>query len=124
MNTHDILAEYVEGLVNGNLSIQDLIQKYDIEEGSELELLLQLAEKLDEVLVQVEPSEVFVEALRDRLVNDPSLLERLRHLSAAQLAAGVGGLTVAAGLIWWARRSTLDVLIRRKPSETADALAS
>lgn len=127
LKPEEILAEYAEGLAAGTLTVADLIEKYQIEAGSELDVLLQLAETLDDILMTVEPSAQFVDELHQTLLKErETLLARLRHLSPSQVAAGIGGLTVAAGLLWLARRSALDILVRRNTvtPDTAEALAS
>jgi hypothetical protein len=116
--TEDILAEYLAGSV----SVDDLMTRYDIKTGSELEDLLLIAEQLEQVLVHVSPSPEFVATLRADLLRGDSetFIKRLRVLSPSlslrqvgSLAAGIGGLTVAAGLLWYARRTGFSVRPRR-----------
>jgi hypothetical protein len=127
----DILAEYADGLSDGSVTTADLIKKYDIIAGSDDEALLQLAAQLEAVLVQVAPSPEFVTQLRHELLtgSPQRVLERLRTLSASklgQLAAGlgVGGVTVAAGVLfwYWSRREKFNPLAL--DSESVTALAS
>lgn len=110
-SVEDILAEYADGLVTGGIQANDLIQKYDIQAHSELAAMLKLAQALEGILVQVEPSPEFVRDLRRELLHEPqSVLNRLGKLSSVQmgqLAAGIGGLTLAAGILWLAGRSYL-----------------
>lgn len=107
----EILAQYADGFINGSVDISALLAEHDIPEDSETADLLRLAADLREVLVQVDPSEQFVEQLKQELLTTKpdTVVEWLRKLSAAQqVAAGIGGMTVAAGLFWFARRSTVD----------------
>jgi hypothetical protein len=131
MNTRpeDILAEYAEGLVRQEVDLKALLQKYEVAPDSELEALLQLAASLEKVLVGATPTVAFVEALRQKLAGNPSpaLLSRVRSLSTAQqIVAGLGGLTLAAGILWIARKSALDFFPKRLEgeTETPPALAS
>jgi hypothetical protein len=132
ISTEDILAEYAEGFLDGSITAADLITKYDIKPGSELEALLLLAERLGDVLVKVAPTPEFVAQLRrDLLKGDAvSLVARLRQLhpslSRRQLAAGIGGLTVAAGfagLLWYAHRSGYNLRPRHEAPPVADGEA-
>jgi hypothetical protein len=124
-SVEDILAEYADGLAAGSLQAQDLIQKYDIQAHSELAALLKLAQALETILVEVEPSPEFVLDLRRELLHEPqTVLHRLSKLSNSQmgqLAAGLGGLTLAAGILWLAGRSYLH---RREGATLSKAAAS
>jgi hypothetical protein len=125
----NILAEYADGFLDGSVTIAALRTKYAIEAGSELDHLLHIASQLEQILVEVTPSEIFLNELRAQLIGmdsrQLSLLLRLRHLTVIQLAAGIGGMiggvTVAAGILWYARRSALDIRQRRltAPQEAA-----
>ena len=111
---HDILAEYADGFIDGSVNIADLLAKHDIASDSELYHLLELARELEESLVGVEPSAKFIRNLRKELTqeSDP-LLHWLLHAPAVRVAAGIGGITVAAGIVWYAKRAGLDVKLRR-----------
>lgn len=118
----EILAEYADGLAQGNVRAEEVLAKYQVEAGSDLEALLLLAQALEGVLVRVYPSAEFAEQLRRDLLgmeNTLAILDSLRQLrlSNRQIAAGVGGLTVAAGVIWWVRRAGIDLLMRRNATE-------
>lgn len=116
MDNRDILAEYADGLIQGNLRLEDVLQKYQIAPGSELEALLRMAALLDRVLVQVDPSPEFVQQLREELLGTDvqTLIQRLRQLTTFQIAAGLGGITFAAGVLWWARRLNEEARLRRR----------
>lgn len=112
-NLQTILAEYADGLANGTVTADDLRIKYNIAPESELDHLLHLATHLEQVLVSVAPSEAFVAELREQLIGGKinPVLMRLRHLTALQVAAGIGAglggvtvVTVAAGLLWYNSR--------------------
>lgn len=126
----EILAEYADGFITGKLTLSDLVKKYDVLPGSELDALLKLAQELEHVLVMVAPTPGFISGLRSELLATKSatLLYRLRNLSRVQLAAGIGGLTVAAGIIWYARKSGFDIRLLRNglasaPQEGSEASA-
>lgn len=114
----DILAEYADQLIEGHITVAEVMAKYNIPSGSETEILLKLAFQLETVLVNVAPSPEFVAQLRQDLLSGSSqnVVARLRTLSAAQLgqlAAGVGGVTVVAGVLfwYWSRREKLLPLV-------------
>ena len=116
---HDILAEYADGFIDGSVSVADLLAKHDIATDSELYELLELALQLEESLVTVEPSAKFIRNLRKELTQDSDpILHWLLHAPAVRVAAGIGGITVAAGIVWYAKKAGLDVKLRR------DVLAS
>ncbi len=108
----DILAEYAEGLAQGYISPGELVEKYNIPPGSEAEALVYFAAKLEFVLREVQPSEAFVAQLRAELLGQETLVERLRALTPAQVMAGIGGMTMVAGLFWFVRRTAQE---RRNP---------
>ncbi|HLA43481.1 MAG TPA: hypothetical protein VJZ27_08610, partial [Aggregatilineales bacterium] len=66
----DILAELADGFLDGSIEITDLIEKYNILPGSELETLLQLAASLEGMLLPVSPSSDFIRKLRHELLNE------------------------------------------------------
>jgi hypothetical protein len=116
-NIEEILAQYADQLIDGRMTIPELMAQYQIPNGSEAESLLTLAVQLEAVLVKVAPSPEFVAQLRHDLLSGSSQhgLARLRSLSAAQvgqLAAGVGGVTMVAGVLfwYWSRRERLPSL--------------
>ncbi len=107
----EILAEYADGLANGSITANDLLQQYQAAGSSELEQLLQLALELESILVQVAPSTEFVAQLRHDLLDSATSLNgynrwwQLSPLQIGGLAAGIGGITVAAaGILWYVAR--------------------
>lgn len=112
----DILAEYAEGLAAGGISPEALILKYGLAENSEIAQLLRLAAEIEQVLVRVAPSDVFVAQLRDELmaVKSQTLLTWLRQLNTMYVAAGIGSVTMAAGIFWLASRNPALEKWRRK----------
>ncbi|NJL93457.1 MAG: hypothetical protein HC915_06860 [Anaerolineae bacterium] len=103
----EILAEYADALTRGDARVEDLLQKYNIPPGSELEALLYLAQALEKALVSVQPNTEFVERLRVQLLGQEAAWHWLRQLSITQVAAGIagiGGVTVAAGVLIWVGR--------------------
>lgn len=105
-----ILAEFAEGFIQGALTAEDLIKKYDLSADSEITELLKLAQMLENVLTPVQPSPAFVNQLRVELEQEPTaFVERLRHMTRLQMAAGIAGISGITGLtvaaIWWATRS-------------------
>lgn len=114
----DILAEYADGLITGETNIEKLRNKYNVAPHSELDELLQVAAELQELLVMVTPAPQFVSQLRDELLGkNPALARRLVvKFNRTQLAAGLGGLTVAAGMLWYAKRTGIE--LRLRPLET------
>lgn len=102
----NILGEYADSLVQGTIRVEEVMEKYQIAPESELAALLRVAALLDQVLVQVEPSSEFIQQLRQELMDEDviNLIQRIRQLTTLQIAAGLGGLTFAAGVLWWARR--------------------
>lgn len=124
----DILAEYADGLVKGSVRVEEVLEKYHILPGSELEKLLRIAALLDKVFVQVDPSPEFVRHLREELMAEDviTLVQRIRQLTTLQIAAGLGGITFAAGVLWWARRLNEEARLRRRTLGEAQesALAS
>ncbi|NLX09096.1 MAG: hypothetical protein GXY36_05535 [Chloroflexi bacterium] len=83
---------------------------------AQLEELLTLARLLSQVLVPVKPSDAFVEDLRQQLLTATpgerrTWYERVRQLPpGVQLAAGIGGATLTAGVVLAARRPVMDAL--------------
>lgn len=119
MDHKDILAEYADGLVKGNIRVEEVLEKYNIPPGSELAALLRMAALLDRVLVQVDVPPEFVHQLREELLGTDvqTLVQRIRQLTTFQIAAGLGGITFAAGVLWWARRLNEESRLRRGAEE-------
>ncbi|WP_162909953.1 hypothetical protein [Aggregatilinea lenta] len=109
----DMLLAYADTLVAG-LAWSLPFKHGNLPEQSEE--LFALTEQLHNTLVPVEPSPIFVRELRShlmdvQLVDAPSLWERTRQLPLpVQIAAGLGGATLTAGIVLVARRPLLDAL--------------
>lgn len=103
-----------------------LLARADTAEG-DLGALLRLAERLERAMPAVTPSEQYVAQLRQRLLASdsqemPSLWRRIRQLPPrTQLAAGIGGATLTAGVVILATRSVYDVLGSRRSRRTVTA---
>lgn len=110
----DMLLAYADTLVAG-LAWSLPFNKHG-SDSERSEDLFALTEQLHHTLVPVDPSPIFVRELRSHLMDfqladTPSLWERTRHLPLpVQIAAGLGGATLTAGLVLVARRPLLDAL--------------
>jgi hypothetical protein len=93
-----------------------LFDLYDDPLLAQFEGLLTLAERISRLLIQVSPSEQFVNQLRHELIDASSpgrrsLWGRIRSLPPrTQLAAGIGGAAVTAGVVLIASRSMPNAL--------------
>jgi hypothetical protein len=107
----NLLADHADGLLKGVVSTTALLTRYGLTGDLYIKNLIHIAEQIQIAMPEVEPSEAFVAALYAQLVgaHDHNMfdrlvawrIERLRHLPAhMQLAAGLGGLTLTAGLYW------------------------
>jgi hypothetical protein len=107
----ELLIAHADALVAGRLAPEQLLRPYDAETRSEVIELLALAERVSRALAEVSPSEQFVAQLRRQLVEIPvserrSWWERIRQLPPrTQLAAGIGGATLTAGVVLIVSRS-------------------
>lgn len=119
----DLVDAHAAALTRGTPGLDALLAQYDRATVAQAGDLLALAELVSQALSPVKPDERFVRALYHELraANVPSLtlVERIRHLPRAQLAAaGIGGaatLTVTAGVVWiaWRSEGGLMGLLRR-----------
>jgi hypothetical protein len=94
-----------------------LLAQYDRVELDQVKGLLTLAERVNQTLVEVAPSEQFVAQLRRQLTdasdlaNRLSLWGRIRALPPrTQLVAGIGGATLTAGVVILASRSVPEAI--------------
>src|SRR5450631_3489312 len=98
----DLLAAQFDALLAGQDAAPQPQQfGLNIAESADIDDLWLLANHLYRVLEPVEPSEEFTARLRNELVGEqaPALLLRWRKIPARyRLAAGLGGLTLTAGL--------------------------
>jgi hypothetical protein len=111
----DLLMAHADALAAGTLELDTLLEHYDDAPLSQVEDLLTLAESISRVMTQVSPSEQFVDRLYHELraadiPAEPSLWGQLRTLSPrTQIAAGIGGATLTAGVVLLASRPLLAV---------------
>jgi hypothetical protein len=107
----DFLMAHADALVSGSPEFDDLLDQYDEVVRSQVEGLFTLAERVSGSLIPVAPSEKFVNRLRHELIDaasvEPrSLWGRIRSLPPrTQIAAGIGGATLTAGVVLIASRS-------------------
>ncbi len=114
-NTQNVLMAYADALVSGTPPSDDLLADVDEDLRDSIQDLFALAGQISLGLTQVVPSEQFVAELRSRLldvegVHYLSWLGRWRQLPPkTQIAAGIGGATLTAGVVLIAARSVSDV---------------
>jgi|GEM_PF-1280386 len=102
----DLLMAHADALVSGAADREALLSPYGEETLAEASELLALAERIQHAMSEVSPSEQFVQQLGNQLATAPtvvpsrSLWGRVRHLPPrVQLAAGIGGATLTAGVV-------------------------
>jgi hypothetical protein len=112
----DLLMAHAEALLAGTLDLDKLMEQYDEVSWNQVASLFALAERINRSLVTVKASDQFVDQLRRQLVgasalDHRSLWARLRAMPPRkQLAAGIGGVTLTAGVFFIASRSVPDAL--------------
>jgi hypothetical protein len=106
----DLLMDHADALIAGSLNRDQLFDQYDQVSRSQIDNLLNLAERVSSTLITVNPSDEFVKQLYFDLIeaalnNHPSLWQRIRQMPPRrQLAAGIGGATLTAGVVFIASR--------------------
>jgi hypothetical protein len=111
-----LLMNHVDALVAGTLDRERLLAPYDSVIREQTESLFVVAERINDTLIEVVPSEHFVSQLRfdlfeKAMTEQASWWERLRSLPPrTQLAAGIGGATLTAGMVIIATRSMPNAL--------------
>ncbi len=106
----DLLMTHADALVRDAEEAHALKDQTDPALLQQVDDLLQLAEMISQVLPGVIPSEQFINELRQQLItagtlDDVTLWEWIRGLPPrTQLAASIGGATLTAGVVWFARR--------------------
>lgn len=124
---NDVLIAHADAVIAGNLDREALLAQYDFMVRSDVETLMDVAERMHQSLPQVVPSDQFVKQLGIELrrsIDDESLslLDRIRYLPPGiQLVAGIGGATLTAGLVLIASRSMPDALEFWRNRRTATA---
>ncbi len=113
---NDVLMAHADALRTGYVDRDALLVHYDPQDRREIESLMDLAEQMHQILFSVNPSEQFIAQLHHQLLQDlddesRTLLERIRYMPPGlQIAAGIGGATLTAGLVLIASRSMPDAL--------------
>jgi hypothetical protein len=112
----NLLMSHADALIAGSLDLEKALEPYDDVIREQTSSLLQVAERLNDALVEVTPSDQFVSALRYELVetalfDQATWWDRLRSLPPrTQWAAGIGGATLTAGVVLIATRSMPNAL--------------
>ncbi len=112
----DFLMAHADALVSGSPAMDQLLDEYDDMIRSQVEGLFTLTERLRHTLIPVSPSEQFVNRLHHDLMSAASaqplsLWGRIRSLPPrTQIAAGIGGATLTAGVVLLASRSMPNAL--------------
>jgi hypothetical protein len=112
----DLLISHADALIAGTLDREKALEPYDTVIREQTDSLRLLAERLNHALIEVDPSDQFVSALRYELVetafsDQATWWDRLRSLPPrTQWAAGIGGATLTAGVVLIATRSMPNAL--------------
>lgn len=123
----NLLMAHADALVSGSAARERVRTACARSGETELEALLELAERIERAMPPVEPSAQFVADLHQRLlradVTRPvSLWARVQRLPLrTRVAAGIGGATLTAGVVILASRSVFDVLGNRRNRRTITA---
>jgi hypothetical protein len=112
----DVLMDYVDALVSGTRDISSMLEQFDRDTRGQIDDLLALTNRISKVLTEVTPSDEFIAELRYQLTEagNPegiSWWKRIRRLPPrTQLAAGIGGATLTAGVVLIAARTLPEAL--------------
>lgn len=107
----DFLTAHTDALISESPDVDRLFEEYDHSVRRQAEGLMALAEQISRLLVPVTPSEQFVNRLYQELTANTvpghmSLWMRIRSLPPrTQLAAGLGGAAMTAGVVYIATRT-------------------
>jgi hypothetical protein len=107
----DFLTAHADALISGSLGVDQLLEVYDRSVRHQAEGLMALAGQISRLLIPVEPSEQFVNRLYRELIESDapgrmSIWARIRSLPPrTQLAAGLGGAAMTAGVVYIATRT-------------------
>ncbi len=116
----NLLMAHADALVAGSPASEQMRLACARSGETELETLLVLAERIERAMPPVTPSEQFVAELRQRLLQAErrqalSLWGRVQRLPLrTRVAAGIGGATLTAGVVFLATRSVYDALGNRR----------
>ncbi|MBN1565895.1 MAG: hypothetical protein JXA10_18780 [Anaerolineae bacterium] len=111
-----LLINHADAILIGAADRERLLEPYDNVLREQAESLFIVAERINDALIEVVPSEQFVTQLRYDLLataqaQRESWLDRIRSLPPrTQLAAGIGGATLTAGMVLIATRSMPNAL--------------
>ena len=111
-----LLMNHADALIVGSIDRERLLEPYDNVIRDQAKGLFVVAEQINELLVDVVPSEHFVSQLHLDLLNmafaeQNSWWERIRSLPPrTQWVAGIGGATLTAGMVLIATRSMPNAL--------------
>jgi len=107
----DFLTAHADALISGFPDLDRLLEDYDHSARRQAEGLITLAAQISRLLIPVAPSEQFVNRLYQELMaadapGRVSLWMRIRSLPPrTQLAAGLGGAAMTAGVVYIATRT-------------------
>jgi hypothetical protein len=113
----DFLSTHADALISGSADVDRLFEEFDQSVQREAEGLMALAEQIGRLLLPVAPSEQFVNRLYQELTANTtperlSLWGRIRSLPPrTQLAAGLGGAAMTAGVVYIATRTMPNPLV-------------
>ena len=115
----DLLMAHADALLFGTLDREKLLEPYDNVIREQAGSLIVVAERINQSVEDVVPSDHFVSQLRYNLIETSfpatNWWERLRSLPPrTQWAAGIGGATLTAGVVLIASRSTLEFWRNRR----------
>ena len=111
-----LLMNHADALIVGSADRERLLEPYDNVIRDQAKGLFVVAEQINDMLVDVVPSEQFVSQLRLDLLDmalaeQNSWWERIRSLPPrTQWVAGIGGATLTAGMVLIATRSMPNAL--------------
>ncbi len=120
----DFLADYADGVA----PLESLLTQYNLS-YQQIDDLVDLAEQLREVLVEVSPSPAFMEGLLHELIGS----KHAQHLwwsrvqtmpNRMKIAAGIGGITLTAGMLLITARSLSFLLGLRHREDAPQEVAA
>ena len=127
----DLLMAHTESLLDGAPDLDGLRERYGAGHVEASSDLLSLIEQIGQAMTAVMPSEPFVRALRQELLQPDAVAQDtwwqwVRQLPpSVQWAAGIGGAATltagVAGVVMIARRPVMEVLAEWRNRRTATA---
>ncbi|MBE0689145.1 MAG: hypothetical protein IH587_03370 [Anaerolineae bacterium] len=125
-----VISDYVEGVV----PLENLLNQYQVS-FDQVQELVELSDRLSARLAEVNPSAAFVESLYQDLLGKRQesrswwrrvpVSERVQTMpKSAKIAAGIGGITITAGMVLLTARSVYRFLgMRHRHEAPTEALA-